>query len=1348
MSNKHIEYSIYTQENVNSTPIKIENGTTQEQSVKSPILGSINLLQPCLTCNLTTDCPGHFGKHALPHPIFKSVYRRSIDFLSKNLCPFCGGIRNININKLLQKIENNNNIITLEHRKEFSLIKNQSKTYNKQIKTKCSNSFCQLSSSSIQYKKNSNFYFNANTVQICENQKLLTYLQNLPKNFLKLLSNVESTEIIEPKNLFYTESILIPSNYVRPPNIYENNISEPFTTDLNLLVRSFDSTGLNKTPQKIFDIIDNNQNANPYNLSGKKLNLSILTNGTHKDSLLRSCINGKRVPNTARGVIGPGNLKIGEISIPKETLNILPESIYYNYITEKYINQELKKTPENRNIQFKTYIKEDHLSNSKPYQIIPMDDNHKIMIPNHGDSFEVPKQTNDYIASMRAPSLHKFNFQSARITEDKEENPDGKERTINIPPPVTPSYNADFDGDEKTIKNFQNPTSNIEQGLIMNSRKLLKHPLTGTTMFGFVQDQIVAANLLLQETSLSIENTYLILGEYIYLLDTLKIQKTYSGRDIISCIFPSYFTLPNIFINGRIIVSNIMTTMVSANSYYSIFNGLSQYYNEQYTIYIIDIFKTIVQNYIQYFGLSIKIRDIVPNDKIIDNIQQFVHTNVNKINKNLNQLVQNLVNKKTFISHYDEISDLKMKNITEFNKKTQQYLINLLEKEYTHSDNQFKKCFDMNYKLNIADVRAILVYSGQKYTKDLPVPAINGKTSLYGLKNNINLEDSGFVPNSFINGITYGDCVHTSKAEAFKQVVNVTAGTSSAGFIGKKMVKMLSLALIGYDKFLVTNKYILNCNPNFLKISPKDMARVDIILPHKKMIWYNEISDIFNQHLKKYIIQKNLSKNLEVISEVDFYVNLVSEIMTYYYEAKNLKKKYVIHHEQNKQKIYDFYNLIEEQYYFKLNDLSYILYVFLIYFDPSGLIFSDYESDVSNYFSDELLTIIFNKIIDKLRYSLSPGYAMGYDIANTIQEKFTQQSLSSFHTTTKAGSNVQRGATEEFRQLIELSKKDKEDIVTCYDYDKTKLDIIKNYFEYISLLTICNKIDIIETKESENTAIYNCEINLPILYQKNIDFSTLYAMFKIYCERCFIIQEYSLLIKCSDNDPNILNIYIYVQFKLQHKNNTFNFDILTKYLKVSFLDGVHKGKQINTNLFIDQIESQCFKEDIIEKTTLYELKFFIESLHDLKYIDTANLEAIHLPAWLDFSIGGIEYMKNNITGKALLLLNEPHFTHCITNFFRLRFAGAKPANIKTLYDKSEIIKQANHGNSTIIADAAYENISENCHDIYSSLLVSQKPQLGTGYYSFVINPNKYDQIQNLYEETKYFNKNNNIISIL
>lgn len=1362
---KLIKFSLVKQSVINSTPITIDPVTTRD-GVKSLQLGPMSFIQPCETCHLTNGCHGHIGKTPLPVPIFKSAFKKSLEIFLRLVCPLCGMIKVPKFVKLLEEIEKNGNVIGPAEYKARDEILAELKNHNKQSKIKCENSNCRISTSAIQYTKANTFVFNSGTKNTLSSENLHSYLSNLPDNFLKLITPRNAHSCITPAETFFVDNLLIASNYVRPPNIYEDNIADPFTADLNFLVKNINGTSAGKKTQNIFDTLDNNQGTNPYS-NNKKLNLSILTSGTNKDSYLRNFINGKRVPGTARAVISPGiKIKIGYIGVPDLVMLKHKDTIFYNNVTKNYILKQLATDNKDPNTQFTVYIKNCE-NEMNLYKIVTMSDNHNIIAPKLGDMFERNRQPGGFIGYGRQPSIHQWNSLASEIIAEPKNPRDGStasDLTINLCPNACPAMNADFDGDESLLITKANACVNVEMGLLMNTKAQFKHPCTGTTMYGFVQEQIVASNLLLHEKNISRKQAYLIFGEYAYLLSDDK--DTYTGRELIASIFPDHFTLKGIMINGVLILDNILNSMVASNTYNSIFNGLAQVYNPAYALIVLDVFKTIVQNYLSYYGFSIKITDIIPNTNILDDFKILVRKYITDVNNILFKFRDDLENNKISIASESEFIDLKTKNIEIMNSKLKSRLLEVIKTEYTKENNIFMTCYNMNYKLSLNDIMTLLVCGGQKINKSMPTMKIHGKSGLYSYTNDIGIESSGFVANSLVSGLTFSEMTFVIKEESLPQIVNVTSGTSQSGFIGRKMVRINSDLFINNDKFMTNNKHIISFNPYFLKISMADMCKVEFVLPNSAFIWNGEIKQLFDEKLLKFIIHKKFDNSLDVVKEVDFYINFYAEMLIYYFRKKKENAKIIVNSTENLKLIKSFYNLIYEKYYFALNDISYVLYILLTYLDPSGFIFRLEAPDIGSYIGKELLEHIFQKITILLKHSLSSGTQIGYQIANTLQERLTQQSLSSFHTTTKSGNKVEKRATEEFKQHIELTKRNKEDIVACYAYDIEVLEEIKTQFEYICLENICLKNGILELDDVTKNCLYQLNISIDILNQKKIDLATLYNMIVKYCTRCFSIQDFFLqIVLPKKKTDKILKVLLKAQLKTlvkvnqkgQTKNVNYPLILIAIYVLTSFYDGIHKGKQINTNLSIDTLVSNYLEPNtdpsktdnyVIKTKKLYELKMFVESLSDFKNIDTEKLETIHFPPWLCYSFGGMEFMKLSTIGKTMNLIGDLSFVHSIKHFFDYRFASYKPLNLKMLYDKSEIIKNANYGNGNAITEAAFQNQTDVCNDIYSSLLISQRPKIGHGHHTMMIDLNKYDVLNKVEHITPFINDDEEIIPML
>lgn len=231
-------------------------------------------------------------------------------------------------------------------------------------------------------------------------------------------------------------------------------------------------------------------------------------------------------------------------------------------------------------------------------------------------------------------------------------------------------------------------------------------------------------------------------------------------------------------------------------------------------------------------------------------------------------------------------------------------------------------------------------------------------------------------------------------------------------------------------------------------------------------------------------------------------------------------------------------------------------------------------------------------------------------------------------------------------------------------------------------------------------------------------------MIKKYCERCNIINSFEILINIDKMD--IIDIYLKIDFK----NDQYDFEFKNHYFKLSLWDGVSKGKIINNNLIINELTNVLLNKDgILENKKYYELKFFLENIEELEFIDTTKLETIHLTPWLLYFSAGIEFMKISTIGKSINVLGDYIFTNSLKHFFDLKFNKKQALSIKMLNDKDQIIKLANHGNNNIFAKSCLSNKIDKCKDVYSSLLVAQRPIIGTNYFNFMIDLNLFDVLK-------------------
>ena len=173
-----------------------------------------------------------------------------------------------------------------------------------------------------------------------------------------------------------------------------------------------------------------------------------------KEGRIRGNLMGKRVDFSARSVITPdASISIDEFGVPlKIAMNLTyPEIVSERNIEklEKYVENGpnnypgakfVKKINENgRIIRLKS--KSNEISEENSEEISNETNNIKIKLE-IGDTVDRHLINGDWVLCNRQPSLHRMSMQGHRIRVMPFE-------TFRLNASVTPSYNADFDGDTK-----------------------------------------------------------------------------------------------------------------------------------------------------------------------------------------------------------------------------------------------------------------------------------------------------------------------------------------------------------------------------------------------------------------------------------------------------------------------------------------------------------------------------------------------------------------------------------------------------------------------------------------------------------------------------------------------------------------------------------------------------------------------------------------------------------------------------------------------------------------------------------------------------------------------------------
>lgn len=1292
-----LQFKILSQDIISGSDIII-NSTTEDvtNTVRDPKLGEIkNAL--CATCGetKTSGCNGHFGqlnlnKMRIINPAFVDI----LNTLLKYYCNFCNCIKNPE----LIEISNNyyNEIITTNKETQYSRqLKIKFKETLAIKSNKCLNKNCKLNSSAFKVLKDYKIQVkhDKGDLQNSTNDRIYNMLQDTPKPFIYLLVGSNNLNV-SLNDIFFHDKFYIPSNYIREPNFFDNMSTNAHTTALNNIVH-FTISNKEVDLQLECGKIDNSKHINAYKKTSNMITLADQVNGTNKESIFRSSILARRLDNSGRAILGPAtDINIGKVLLSETIMDTFTEKIYYNHLSRNFINDILNNELP---VKVKKIVLSKEFGSTTPSKVLLIKEGSKLEFVSYlkpGDYIEITKRDGTLITHGRQPSLHPWNKMSAmayRIPTN----------TIKIPICIEAAQNGDNDGDANAVTNPTSPAANIELMLLMNPKIIAKNASNQSIVFGLVQDQLIAIHKLYQLKNLSKQRTYALLGKYLPVIKNLD-QNEYSGQDIMSLFIKDYITYPPYFENGRLILKSITNKLLIAQSYDSIFNIYSQLTSTYEAVNLIDVYKYLSQQYIRIYGFSVKASEVLGLHNNFNKKNALVNSLVSKINTKINECIEDSKNNKVKLFSQNDWEFIKKNNIDVL----QNILLNELDSDVP-INNSLTDMTNAGYKRTKDEIIKSDYTFGQQGS--IHMPGVNGRISHYHLPGEMGLKESGYIVNSLLYGLEYSDYVKHITYNSMPKLITVTCGTTVAGTLGRKIVKSMSDLIVNFENGINHYNFIIIPCANFLKISGVDIVRVEVLYPSKHDTQWDIIQKELFDKIKSYFIYNNGST---LVKNVIFYINIDGFIRTFNFKNKDLSE---IQPEVGLQFIEDFMNELDLVYSYML-DTDFIRYVLLSYLNPTRL------HEIGCILTQNLLDYLKSEILYKIRYSLSAGETIGSRYGHSIQEICTQQTLSSFHSSTKTGRAVTKDAVTIFKEYISFSMKSKPNLVICKSKNKNLLIDYKNVFEFANLKQFSPKYTILKKPDENGYHEISISVNKTALSIKNIKINQYYKIFNEVLKKINYIETFWTFINITSEEVEVI---IGVILKP-------SYDLNVDLLRFTLLANVSKGKSINENLVITK--SVVYNAEL-EPEDYYELQFFIEDPKELLMIDTSEDVIIDVGIWNSYQIAGIFHSKVNMLNKILETIDLNLFlaTYVLVSYL---YSYNVPISINKLKSKNNVIKSVTHGDSNAFINAAFHNIKDKGIDVYASIFLGTKMKYGTGFYNMYLNINPFNELHYIEQKEK------------
>ena len=776
-----------------------------------------------------------------------------------------------------------------------------------------------------------------------------------------------------------------------------------------------------------------------------------------KEGRIRGNLMGKRVDFSARSVITPDpNIDINELGVPlKVAMNLtFPEIVNEYNIDEMYklIRNGCSVYPGAK------YIRK---NDGKGYRTIRLKnlDVHNIKL-NYGDIVDRHLKNGDGVLFNRQPSLHKMSMMAHKVrimTYD----------TFRLNVCCTPSYNADYDGDEMNMHVPQSLQTENELLSLASVPTQIISPRESSPIISVVQD-IVVGLYRISKDKVFVNNKQFFnilagnskfTGNFMKPSSQINGAMIWEGRELLSSVINP---LVNINTNKLVIENGVIKKgKVDKKTYQDMTSGLVQHvYNElgaEECQALFDNTQRLICDWLVYNGFSVGISDLMINKSTDEKLRNVVKDCKIDVYNIIRDVHMNRLENFTIMNNLENFENLINQKLDDATKK----INNIGTENINDRDNRMMNMINSKSKGNPINVSQMMASVGQQ--------SVEGKRIMYGFDNRTlphftkyddGPESRGFVENSFIKGLTAQEFFFHAMGGR-EGLIDTAVKTSETGYIQRKLIKAMEDAKVNFDMT------VRNANGNIIQFKYGD----DSIDPIK-----------LEQHQLDYLKHDTTLESMEnnyLISETDsLKLLLKTEIIDKFYKTKNWKERMVEYFEKvltdreyiidklfknNKcedtiifpigfnriiTKISKMFNLLNIKYPSDLNPLYILdsietliqdieiltktkstkLFAIILrhYLSPKKLLFQ-------HKFTKQAFEFFLEHIKQKYLESLvNPSEMVGVVAAQSIGEPSTQLTLNTFHLSGVASASKAVRGVPRIKELLSVSKNIKAPSCTIY----------------------------------------------------------------------------------------------------------------------------------------------------------------------------------------------------------------------------------------------------------------------------------------------------------------------------
>ena len=1079
---KGVQFSIMSPEEIVNKSV-CEIVSTDTYSGNEPIIGGlfdsrmgvIENDKICKTCQQKNSfCPGHFGHIQLARPVF---YIQFFDMIRKVLKCVC-----FRCSKLL--IDPKSPFVTRMMSKKFSRQKRFDMVYKCCSKIKRCGGDNPDGCGAKLPNKLSKENIGKIIMEWKEDQSTVVKQTFTPEDvliILKRISDEDANVLGFPKNINRPEHLICTVFPVPPPSVrpsVRNDTGQRCEDDLthklcdiiktNAALKNKLANGVSSEQIDYWKIllqfhvatfVDNQIPGIPpaKQRTGRPLR-SLTERLKSKEGRIRGNLMGKRVDFSARSVITPDpNIDIDELGVPlKMAMNLtFPE------VVNQYNIQEMYKLVRNGADRYPgaKYIRTSN--GSSGYRTIRLKhyDENAITLK-YGDIIDRHLRNGDTVLFNRQPSLHKMSMMAHRVRVMPYE-------TFRLNVCCTPSYNADYDGDEMNMHVPQSLQTENELRILASVPTQIISPRDSSPIISVVQDIVVGLYRISKEQSYVNNKQFFNImagnskftGDYQNPILKYNGAKIWHGRQLLSSVINPLINLSGgkgVVIEDGVIKSGIVDKKFYQEMSYGLIQTVHNDLGMNECAALFDNTQRLICDWLVYNGFSVGISDLMINKSTSNKLKDEIKSLKVDVYKQIDEIHMGNFKNHTIMTNNDHFEALVNQRLDSATKT-----INNIGTENIKDDqNRMMNMINSKSKGNPINVSQMMGCVGQQ--------SVEGKRIQYGFDSRTlphftryddGPEARGFVENSFIKGLTAQEFFFHAMGGR-EGLIDTAVKTSETGYLQRKLIKAMEDAKVNFDMtvrsaggniiqyqygddsvdaiklekhhldylaFDITlgameDQYLLTDNDNLRAIVSDDVIKEFQSTPN----WQTKMTDYFHQVLqdREFIITQMYKDKPEIT---------VIHPVAAYRLIKSTKRMFDLDNVTLPSDLNPMYVLsrMEELYKRCTPNPKYpctklMTIVIRHYFSPKKMV-------VHHKFTQAAFDYLVENFAHKYQESLvNPSEMVGVVAAQSIGEPSTQLTLNTFHSAGIASaSKIVRGVPR-IKELLSVSKNIKAPSLTVY----------------------------------------------------------------------------------------------------------------------------------------------------------------------------------------------------------------------------------------------------------------------------------------------------------------------------